>query len=158
MVGFSVDYSFAFVDMQAAVDLDAVRFNPIFVLPVPVEVPKSTTRTEIPSTPTGRRTGTGSAAISSPASRTPSSKISIIGYQTVSLLKLIRLTGSVPPYYGIGDAVKSLQSIRKKAARPVVVFPECTTSNGRAMLRFSEVFGRNMLPVKGYKVFIMCVR
>ncbi|KAF9247206.1 hypothetical protein BU15DRAFT_84744 [Melanogaster broomeanus] len=77
-----------------------------------------------------RRTGTGSAAISTP--------VPIRGFRPVSFLSMIRATGRTP------QATSS--DIRKSAERPVVVFPECTTSNGRGI----------SVPTKGYNVFVMC--
>lgn len=70
---------------------------------------------------------------------------------------MIRATGHVPPY-NFGAPTSSLEDIRQAANSPVVVFPECTTSNGRGMLRFADVFKGVSLPVKAYKVFVMCVR
>ena len=67
--------------------------------------------------------------------------------------------GLVPPY-GVpisGTNVATLEEIRRKASKPIVVFPECTTSNGRGLLRFSDVF-RQTVPVKDYNVFVMSVR
>lgn len=69
---------------------------------------------------------------------------------------MIRATGDFPPYEGEG--VKPLEDIRRSADRPVVVFPEGTTSNGRGLLRFSDVFPGLSTPVKGFKLFLMCVR
>lgn len=40
----------------------------------------------------------------------------------------------------------------------MVVFPECTTSNGRGLLRFAELFRDVSVPLTKFKVFIMCVR
>ncbi|KAI0677448.1 hypothetical protein C8Q78DRAFT_960228 [Trametes maxima] len=138
----------------------AFRFNPIFVLPVAetIDLPSLETgpSTPISRTP-GRRTGTGSAAISSPSSRAPTARIPIVGFRRVSLLSMVAATGRLP-LAADGGKVQSLEAIRSKADRPVVVFPECTTSNGRALLRFAEVFGDVKLPVLKYKVFVMCVR
>ncbi|KAI0352858.1 hypothetical protein OH77DRAFT_1484597 [Trametes cingulata] len=140
----------------------AFRFDPIFVLPVceTLELPASPQRSSTPISRTpGRRTGTGSAAISSPSTRTPTARIPIVGFQRVSLLSMIAWTGQLPVAAESTTAKpESLEAIRSKADRPVVVFPECTTSNGRALLRFAEVFGNVKLPVTKYKVFVMCVR
>ena len=106
----------------------------------------------------GRRTGTGSAAISSPASRPPVVRVPIQGFYTVSLLRMLRLTGAVPPFKGLNGESRPLKSIRKDATRPIVVFPECTTSNGRALLRSADVFDEPSIPVRTFKVFVMCVR
>ncbi|KAF9006475.1 hypothetical protein BDQ17DRAFT_1302802 [Cyathus striatus] len=136
----------------------AFRFNPIFVLPVTNDLPPppSTTSSPIANTP-GRRTGTGSANISAP-NRTSQVAIPIRGFQQVSLLSIIRSTGRVPLTVSLSEtSPKSLEEIRKNASRPVVVFPECTTSNGRGVLRFSHIFHQDV-PVKGYQVFLMCVR
>lgn len=134
------------------------RFNPIFVLPISEAVPEhrtsSRSSTPIKHTP-GRRTGTGSANIHSPATVTIP-RIPIVGFQVVSLFKIITMAGHVPPF-DLGSRKSTLEEIRRTASRPIVVFPECTTSNGRGLLRFADVFHQNV-PVKRYQVFILCVR
>lgn len=72
---------------------------------------------------------------------------------------MINLAGRVPPFQNTkpGSPCLSLEEIRRTASKPVVVFPECTTSNGRGLLRFAEVF-RQSVPIKNYQVFIMSVR
>lgn len=57
-----------------------------------------------------------------------------------------------------GGKVSSLEDIRSASDRPVVVFPECTTSNGRAFLKFADVLVDVPIPVQGYDVFVMTVR
>ena len=137
------------------------RFNPIFVLPVceTLDVPSVTpTSTPLSRTP-GRRTGTGSAALSSPpaGSRAPTPRVPIAGFRRVGLLRMLAAAGHLPLLAGAAKPVP-LEEIRASADRPVVVFPEGTTSNGRALLRFAEVFAGVKLPVMKYKVFVMCVR
>ncbi|KAI9512164.1 hypothetical protein F5148DRAFT_974063 [Russula earlei] len=133
----------------------AFRFDPIFVLPVSdVPVPQQDRLAETRAT--GRRTGTGSAAISLPA-KPAVRRANIVGFRKVSLLNIILHTGNTPLDASGGNFV-SLEEIRSSANRPVVVFPECTTSNGRGLLQFAELFKDFPVPVKGYKVFIMCVR
>ncbi|PVG03592.1 hypothetical protein CPB86DRAFT_375744 [Serendipita vermifera] len=133
----------------------AFRFNPIFVLPV---APAPLVN-EPDSNAPGRRTGTGSAAINlnknGTMQRTP-----ITGFHKVSLVKMLCSLGQTPSTYGLPlDGAVSLEEIRKKADRPVVVFPECTTSNGRGLLRFAEIFDpATPIPVKQFNVFIMCAR
>ena len=107
----------------------------------------------------GRRTGTGSANISSPLKAAPSPPAPILGFRPVSLLSIIRSTGHIPPFSSTpsDSPVATLEQLRKTADRPIVVFPECTTSNGRGLLRFANVFCQNT-PVKGYQLFVMCVR
>ena len=53
---------------------------------------------------------------------------------------------------------EDIATIRSTAKRPMVVFPELTTSNGRGLLNFESVFGKMDVPVKGHKLFIMGVR
>jgi hypothetical protein len=141
------------------VDPRSVSFDPIFVLPEPVSLPQEAAVTSAPVTSTpGRRTGTGSAAISSPATRAPSSKIALKGFRRASLWTMLRAAGRVPPFaVGPGPALP-LEQIVRGADRPVVVFPECTTSNGRGMLRFADVLPGVSVPVSTVKIFIMCFR
>lgn len=75
----------------------------------------------------------------------------------MSLLSMVRATGRTPLLPSLGPFV-SLEDIRKSAKRPVVVFPECTTSNGRGLLRFARVFEGYNVPVKKCNVFVMCIR
>lgn len=136
-------------------------YDPIFVFPIPDSLPEppalSRSSTPIIHTP-GRRTGTGSAKISAPSS-TAVSRIPVHRFQQFSLLSMINLAGRAPPFQNTkpGSLGISLEEIRRAASKPVVVFPECTTSNGRGLLRFAEVFRQNV-PVKNCQVFIMSVR
>ncbi|KAG9317566.1 hypothetical protein JVU11DRAFT_1773 [Chiua virens] len=136
----------------------AYRFNPVFVFPVADEmtpaVPPPTDREAISYKP-GRKTGTGSAAISTPT-RNISPRMPIRGFRRMSLLSMIQATGGTPWLPSSGFT--SIETIRKSAQRPVVVFPECTTSNGRGLLRFARVFEGYNVPVKGYDVFVLCTR
>ncbi|KAJ7368200.1 hypothetical protein DFH08DRAFT_909156 [Mycena albidolilacea] len=135
----------------------AFRFNPIFVLPVAESGPSpapTLTSEAISHTP-GRRTGTGSANITA-TSRAITARAPILGFRQVSLVSVLRLTGSMPATPTSGP-YQNLEDIRKLAGRPIAVFPECTTSNGRALLRFADVF-QQKVPVRGYNVFVMCVR
>ncbi|KAG5637843.1 hypothetical protein H0H81_003048 [Sphagnurus paluster] len=106
----------------------------------------------------GRRTGTGSANVQSPR-KTTTLPGTILGFRRVSLLSMITFTGQVPPFGHSASTASysSLEDLRKAAERPIVVFPECTTSNGRGLLRFAKVF-QTEVPVKKYQVFVMCVR
>jgi hypothetical protein len=130
-------------------------FDPIFVLPVsndPVQQQDTLHETRT----TGRKTGTGSAAISLPG-RPIARRANIVGFRKASLLRMVLSTGNTP----LGASTcnySSLEEIRCTANRPLVIFPECTTSNGRGLLKFAEVFKDRVVPVKGYKVFVMCVR
>jgi hypothetical protein len=130
-------------------------FDPIFVLPVSDDPDQQHDRFHKTRT-TGRKTGTGSAAISRPRG-TISQRGSIVGFRKASLLRMVLSTGNTP-LSPSNDNHSSLEEIRRTANRPVVVFPECTTSNGRGLLKFADVFKDRAVPVKGYKVFVMCVR
>lgn len=135
------------------------RFDPIFVLPVTDNVePPHIISAPAPVTHTpGRRTGTGSANVSTPT-RAPSKRIPIHSFRRVSMMTLLATVGHVPPYSQHEGVPESLENIRKDASRPLVVFPECTTSNGRALLRFTDVFKGVKIPVMAYQIFVMCVR
>jgi hypothetical protein len=130
-------------------------FDPIFVLPVNNEPAQKHDR-HAETRATGRRTGTGSAAISQPT-KPLAQRVNIAGFRKVSLLQIIMCTGRAPLDASSG-IYSSLEEIRSSANRPVVVFPECTTSNGRGLLRFAELFKGRPVPVKGFKVFVMCIR
>lgn len=134
--------------------------NPVFVLPVPEYLPQfeKTTPASVPvSNRPGRATGTGSANVQTSEKHSTVPSVPFKGFRRVSLLQMISLTGHFPPYFKDDSRVYSLEEIRKSSGRPVVVFPECTTSNGRGLLRFANVFKQD-IPVKGYQVFIMCLR
>ncbi|KAH9065435.1 hypothetical protein EDB87DRAFT_1595855, partial [Lactarius vividus] len=113
-----------------------VCFDPLFVFPVSstlVEQHGASPETRV----AGRKTGTGSAATNSPT----------------SLLRMITLAGNTP-LDASGGNYSSLEEIRRKASCPLVVFPECTTSDGRGLLRFAEVFKNRTVPVKGHKLCV----
>jgi len=142
----------------------AFRFNPTFILPVA----KSPARLmdgpiKSPTQVTGRHTGTGSANVQSPTTTSTShSQSPIVGFREVSLLKMLSVSGCIPPF-GINTSssvIRPLEEIRKSSKGPIVVFPECTTSNGRGLLRFAQIFGEGPLsiPVRNYSIFVMCVR
>jgi len=141
------------------------RFDPTFVLPItdPVQLDSDTSSTPTTKTP-GRRTGTGSAAISNSATfasknRQPTPHAKILGFKVVSLWSMISHTGRIPTQTSNKEKYESLEDVRKRAHGPIVVFPECTTSNGRGLLRFADVFKHERdIPVKGYKIFLMCIR
>ena len=132
-----------------------LSFDPIFVLPLsndPIEKHDMPPETRA----TGRRTGTGSAAISLPT-KPVARRANIVGFRKMSLLHIITSTGGTPLNASSGN-YSNLEEIRSSANRPVVVFPECTTSNGRGLLKFADIFKNHPIHVRGYKIFVMCVR
>ena len=106
------------------------RYNPTFLLP-------TFSPPEVTPEKFGRSTGTGSAAIQT-ASSGPQPPC--LGYVPVSLVDLIRRTGLTAPTASTPPVglYKTLRDARRKEKRPVVLFPEGTTGNGRAVLRFGE--------------------
>ncbi|ORX35559.1 hypothetical protein BD324DRAFT_652110 [Kockovaella imperatae] len=106
----------------------AFRYNPTFLLPV---FPPATQA----ETKFGRSTGTGSANIATTLIRTHPP---CLGYLPVSLFELLRRTGDVPPTAATPPPgmYKTLRDARRTERRPVAMFPEGTTGNGRAVLWF----------------------
>ncbi|KAI0049631.1 hypothetical protein FA95DRAFT_1556724 [Auriscalpium vulgare] len=135
----------------------AFRFNPIYVMPVTEPQTSATTQSSSPISRTpGRRTGTGSAAVA-PAHRSSTPRAQVLGFCRVSLLFILRHTGQ-GPLLSTKSGYTSLEEIRRGADRPLVIFPECTTSNGRALLRFADIFLEKSVPSKNYNVLVMCIR
>lgn len=114
-------------------------YNPVFLLPVFSSLPSlPDTPSSLPSTPKpGRATGTGSANLSS-LQTLPQPPL--LGYVKVPFWQMIRRTGRLPPTADVPPLgmYKTLREARRKEKRPVVLFPEGTTGNGRAVLRFGE--------------------
>jgi 1-acyl-sn-glycerol-3-phosphate acyltransferase len=66
-----------------------------------------------------------------------------VGYVAVPLLSLLARIGALPPTIEKGAPLptgtfKTLSEARRRASGPVCLFPEATTSNGRAVLKFGE--------------------
>ncbi|KAF8631614.1 hypothetical protein AX15_002360 [Amanita polypyramis BW_CC] len=128
----------------------AIKFNPIFVLPIPERVASIAT-----SSPAALTSNRQKGPTTLTATDAQNSQIPIVAFRELSLLSVISMTGHIP--LRSGSPTTSLNDLRKVAERPIVVLPECTTSNGRGLLRFSNLFYQNT-PVKRYQVFVMCVR
>lgn len=91
----------------------------------------------LPEPSFGRSTGTGSANISASSTIQPP----CAGYIAVSPLALMARSGTLPPLVAeVGNAkvYPTLAAARRAIRAPVVLFPEATTSNGRAVLRLGE--------------------
>jgi hypothetical protein len=101
--------------------------------------------------------GPNSTTTSAPSNRPNVQRLDILGFREVSLISMISFTGKVPTHNQAVSTVP-LEDIRRSSSRPVVVFPECTTSNGRGLLRFAELFKGRAVPVKDYKVYVVCFR
>ncbi|BGP21854.1 vacuolar protein sorting protein vps66 [Rhodotorula toruloides] len=77
----------------------------------------------------------------------------IVGWRRVGLLAAVWSSGALPqPYKG----AESLSNALKNAPGPVVLFPECTTSNNRALLKIPELAP----PTKGSKgrIFVLAFK
>lgn len=108
-----------------------IRHNPVFLLPV------FTTAAPLPDITFGRSSGTGSANVLSTSAVQPP----CAGYVVVSPLALMARSGTLPPILDEVDQSKvypTLAAARRTIGAPVVLLPEGTTSNGRAVLRFGE--------------------
>ncbi|CAG8547465.1 3270_t:CDS:2 [Funneliformis mosseae] len=81
----------------------------------------------------------------------------------ISLWKAIWTTGSYPNLDPpIETETFTLQELinyaKAKRSRPIVIFPEGTTSNGRALLKFNPIFKNVSIPVNDFKIHIFTVR
>ncbi|KAI6047280.1 hypothetical protein EDC04DRAFT_2622580 [Pisolithus marmoratus] len=135
----------------------AYRFDPMFVMPV-LEEPKSSI-TNLDSPPVSYRPGRSRhSGVPSPSSlQTTTSCSAVKGFYQLSLFSMIWATGHTPDRLS-SNSISQLKELRQSAERPIVVFPECTTSNGRGLLRFVDVFEGARVPTRQFKVFIMCIR
>ena len=105
------------------------RHNPTFLLPVFSSLP------DAPTSNLGRKTGTGSASIAMNLPQPP-----LLGYMPVGLPALLARTGSLPQTFTTPPKgmYKTLRDAQRRERGPVALFPEGTTTNGRAVLRFGE--------------------
>jgi hypothetical protein len=127
-----------------------LSFNPQFVFPVSSPI-QTRPRDGIEKFSTGREISSGSR---------DQCRATILGFHKISFFRLLLRTGTVPIAHDKVTKVpfESLEQIRKSSGRPIVVFPECTTSNGRGLLKFADAFVGTSIPVRDYQVFIMCIR
>ncbi|KAM0756237.1 hypothetical protein T439DRAFT_320935 [Meredithblackwellia eburnea MCA 4105] len=78
----------------------------------------------------------------------------ITSWRRSSLLTALRRCGSLPERSEKGE---SFEDAVRKARGPLVVFPECTTSNNRALLKPASV-QESRIPGKPLKVFLLSFR
>jgi hypothetical protein len=125
----------------------SIRFNPIFALPYPSNpLSPPSTAPHAPHTP-------------------PPSNISP-PLTPLSLAQLLLFTGhtpaSLPPPAHTATTLPSLQRRAKAEGRPICVLPEGTTTNGRGLLRFVDVFGDGQSRRRGeegrFGVWLCCVK
>ncbi|CAG8516998.1 10774_t:CDS:2 [Ambispora gerdemannii] len=81
----------------------------------------------------------------------------------ISLWTAIMITGRYPelnPPSGVkAYSITELSKLAKSNDMgPIVVFPEATTSNGRALLKFNPVFKQLSLPVEDFQILILNVK
>ncbi|CAG8457179.1 1029_t:CDS:10 [Ambispora leptoticha] len=81
----------------------------------------------------------------------------------ISLWTAIKITGQYPelnPPSGVKTySITELSKLAKSNDMgPIVVFPEATTSNGRALLKFNPVFRDLSLPVEDFQILILNVK
>lgn len=84
-----------------------------------------------------------------------SSSNKVVGYRRASLLSAILAAGQPPQKSGKAE---SLDEAIKKAAGPVVVFPEATTSNNRAMLKLAEIAPATAGKSSAVRTFVLTFR
>lgn len=153
-------------DVQTERSLCVHSYNPTFLLPIHAPPALSPSDLGTAGTATGRQTGTGSAQITLPSisnvAQTP-----LLGFKPMRLYQIIGLTGQTPldffdAYHQGGEGAGKLYSLREareKIYGPLVVFPEGTTSNGRALLRFGkDVLADVDVPVRRGSVWVTFFR
>ncbi|GAA5980521.1 hypothetical protein JCM10908_001678 [Rhodotorula pacifica] len=79
----------------------------------------------------------------------------IIGWQRVSLLRAFFASGTLPQQ---GDKAEDLAQLIERSDGPVVLFPECTTSNNRALLKFGDFAPAAAGAVKKASIFVLAFR
>lgn len=111
------------------------RFNPTYLLPMHEALP--------------------------PASGTGTPRAQFKGYVPVNLTTILSLTGHTPSLFRTRLSNHAVYPTLTEAriachGRPLVVFPEATTSNARGLLRFSQGCLADVeVPVRGFNVWVM---
>jgi len=82
----------------------------------------------------------------------------IAGFVSASWISMICSTGYPPKPSRVTQECFSLPELARNSRRPLVIFPELTTSNGRALLKFAPVFGKRTIPATECRIFLMSIR
>ncbi|GAA5962099.1 hypothetical protein JCM3765_005520 [Sporobolomyces pararoseus] len=83
-----------------------------------------------------------------------SSNQKISGWNRISLLRAVWQSGQIPSRAGTRG--ESLETAIRNSRGPAVVFPECTTSNNRALLKFPGLSNQTLSKVSpSSKIFIL---
>ncbi|KAL1917629.1 uncharacterized protein VTP21DRAFT_4022 [Calcarisporiella thermophila] len=75
-----------------------------------------------------------------------------------AILNLTHKPDLEPPQGSKDLDISKLAKEAKKLGRPLVIFPEGTTSNGRALLTFVPLFKECTLPVKEFNLYVMAFK
>ncbi|KDN52330.1 hypothetical protein K437DRAFT_243794 [Tilletiaria anomala UBC 951] len=133
----------------------SILFNPLFLAPVVAPSPTSAqssparsrenSRSASNSPTTARRRNAGAEVVTeannAPASLGPSSRL--LGFRKVSMWDMITASGETPMIRGDKNGkqdFKDIETLARKADRPVCIFPELVTSNNRGLLRMNPIF------------------
>ncbi|KAG0664791.1 hypothetical protein C6P46_000928 [Rhodotorula mucilaginosa] len=79
----------------------------------------------------------------------------IVGWRRVSLLRALFASGTLPQQATTSETLTELVA---NADGPVVIFPECTTSNNRAVLKFGDFAPTAAGEVKSARIFMLAFR
>ncbi|POY73880.1 hypothetical protein BMF94_3050, partial [Rhodotorula taiwanensis] len=89
------------------------------------------------------------------SSSSSSSAASIVGWRRVSLARAIFSSGSLPEF---GQEGETLAQLLENARGPVVVFPELTTSNNRAVLKVDAIATAATANAKPRQIYVLAFR
>ncbi|PWN22879.1 hypothetical protein BCV69DRAFT_292289 [Microstroma glucosiphilum] len=131
--------------------ITAVKFNPIFLLPVvspSSATPAASSSSQAKPSPARRRNAGASVVTETNAKQAQASPAAdqtrekrFLGFREVSLWQALASAGKTPLIHGKdAGSYRDLATIAKEAAGPVMVFPELVTSNNRGLLRMASIF------------------
>ncbi|GAA5922188.1 lysophosphatidic acid acyltransferase LOA1 [Sporobolomyces koalae] len=79
----------------------------------------------------------------------------VTGWKRVSLIRALWTNGRIPERSVASASGETLEVAIKNARGPVVVFPECTTSNNRALLKFPSLSPTSLRVAPGSRIFVL---